>query len=274
MNIKLINDITKIRYLFYGFVLFVFCRFYYLNLLLHQFESPIINFPEADNTFWLTLYLGIPQFLAQKFTTSLILDASLFIIPCLCIIYKNSRILPLLFFILYLFYFITISNFQAHHAHNLNGILMLSILFCFKSRTFVPFFYFLRFYTLFIFVSSACWKLFRGSVFHMDHMSNTFFSIHIYSLTNQPTSPFSFFIKYLIDHAFVSQSIFIVGTLIQLSFLIGFFTKKYDRILIALFCFFFVGNYLFNRIPFIEFYVLLITLMNWKALNISFNNKK
>ncbi len=267
MNTKLNNDITNIRYLFYGFVIFVFCRLYYLNLLLHQFESPIINFPDADNTFWLVLFLGVPQFLAKNFTISFLFDASLFIIPCLCIIYKKSRTFPLIFFILNLLYFISISSFQAHHAHNLNGVLMLSILFCFKPNTFVLLFYFLRYYTLFVLVSAACWKIFRGSIFHLEHMSNTFFAIHINSLSNHPTSTYSIFIKYLIDHPTISQTIFILGTLIQTSFLIGFFTKKYDHILMILFCCFFIGDYLFNGLPFIEFYVFLIPLMKWKELN-------
>jgi hypothetical protein len=270
MNINLNNDITNIRYLFYGFVIFIFCRFYYLNLLLHQFESPIINFPDADNTFWLILFLGIPQFLAKNFTISLLFDASLFILPILCIIYKKSRILPLVFFFFNLLYFISVSSFQAHHAHNLNGILILSILFCFRPNTFVPLFHFLRYYTMFVMVSAACWKIFRSSIFHLEHMSNTFFALHLNTLSDHPASTYSIFIKYLMDHPTLSQSIFILGTLIQSSFLIGFFTKKYDRLLIILFLCFFSGDYVFNELSFIEFYVFLIPLMKWKELKSSF----
>ena len=226
MSTNLFKDIKRIRYLYYGFVLVVFLRFYYLNLLLHQFESPVLNFPDADNTFWFFLYLGIPQFLVKNFTISFLFDLSLFLVPVLCLIFNKTRVFPFIFSALFLIYFITISNFQAHHAHNLNGILMISVLFFCKPKTVVYVFYFLRYYLLFVLVSAALWKIFRGSVFHLDHMSNTFFAQHLYSLTDHPSSTYSIIIKYFINHPLLSQSIFVIGTLLELIFVVGFLLKS------------------------------------------------
>ncbi len=271
MSISPINDIKKIRYLYYGFVLIVLVRFYDLNLLLHQFESPVLNFPDADNTFWFILYTGIPQFLVKNFTISLLFDLSLFIVPVLCLIFNRTRIFPVLFSIIFFLYFITVSNFQAHHAHNLNGILMLSILFYCTPKTFASVLYFFRYYVLFVMVSAALWKIFRGSVFHLDHMSNTFLLQHLYVLTDHPSSTYSTVIKYLMDHPILSHLIFIMGTLLEFVFLIGFFTKKYDKLLIILFCCFFIGDYAINQLPFFEFYIFLIPLLHWKEINEFYN---
>ncbi len=260
------SNILIIKKIFFGFTTCVIFKFYWSNMLLHQLQGPIFNFPEADNVYWLLLVAGIPQFLVKNETISLTYDCLLILSSLLCLFIERSRVWPFLFSILFFLYFVTINNFQAYHSHNLIGILMMSILFWFSERLFFPLFSFLRYYLLFIFTSAGIWKIARGSIFMQENMSNLLKKQHFLMLVEKDGSFYSSFINFFISHSVLSQTIFILATILEVSFVVGFFTKRFDTILALVFVVFFVVNYLLNQLYFFEFHILIVLLLPWMKL--------
>lgn len=260
-----------IHYLFYGFCLLILVKTYFTHLLLSQLESPVLILPHADNTYWFFHLLQIPETLIAS-PVAMLFDITLLISPLLCITFSNKRWPTVLFSLLFLCYFITSNSFRGHHTSNLNGILLFSFIFWFKKDFwFTMGFYLMRYYLLFIMASAALWKLCRGSVFQANHMTEVLKYQQLDSFIYHPDAYFSKIIMYFIKHPDLAQGLFILATTIQLTFLIGFFTKKYDRLLLVLFFCFFLGDYFFMGLSFVETYILAITLLPWESLLTAYN---
>jgi len=56
------------------------------------------------------------------------------------------------------------------------------------------------------------------------------------------------------------MALLIVGFLTQAAFLVGFFTRKFDQILLVLFFSFFIGNYFIMDLGFAPVYILCLPL--------------
>jgi len=260
-SLSQLKTIQSVKIIFYIFCVFVIAKAYFSNLLLHQLALPSLILPYADNTFWFFHFLGIPQYLVGSFSVSLLFDITMFVSILACLFLKKIKAFPIIFFLLFLCYFITLNSFRNHHAHNLIGVLLMSFSLCFQcSNLFAIGFFALRYYLLFIMSSAALWKLFRGSVFNLEHMSECLKLQHISYLVNNSNNLYADFIYFLINSQFISQTIFIAGFLIQLSFILGFFTEKYDKMLLVLFFTFFIGDYLLMDLAFVELYILSVTL--------------
>lgn len=236
--------------LFYLFC-FVVMLFYFLdNRLLFQLEKPVLLYPSADNFYWLLLLLNIPQTIVME---GIYFDLFLLVSITLCIV-KPKPPYNLLFFALYTLYYATINIYFAHHMHSQMGIWLISLVLCFNNKNAYRFWELARYYTCFIFVSAALWKIGRGSVFHVEHLSLV---ITGQVENNNP----NFLQQFLIQHAGFSYIGFLIITALQGLFFIGFFTKKWDKMLISLFLIFFLLDFLVMHLHFIEIYPLLLTFM-------------
>jgi len=71
---------------------------------------------------------------------------------------------------------------------------------------------------------------------------------HVTNLLDQPNSWFSNFITYLITHKTLSYIIYLLATLSEFVFIVGFFTKKFDRLLIVIFITFVALDYFLMEI--------------------------
>jgi hypothetical protein len=95
------------------------------------------------------------------------------------------------------------------------------------------------------------WKFAQGGIFHPDQMSGVLLYQHKELLTNSPgywqTNLLVFNQAYKI-----SYFLYAAACLFELSFLIGFFTKKYDRYLVAFFLGFLIIDYFIMRIAYFD----------------------
>lgn len=106
----------------------------------------------------------------------------------------------------------------------------------------------LRILFLIIFFSSGLWKIRTGAIFNTEQMSGILLLQHAGYLVSNANDWFSRFIYFLVEHPVISYSLYLLATAIELSFAIGFFTKKYDRLFIILFCLFVAFDYFLMRI--------------------------
>ena len=251
----------KMRFVVFVFSIFVLIFHFYTNTLLHQLCSPVFVFPEADNIYWVFQLLNIPKFLVSNYWIALSFDSLFFLFAILSLIYRNNRVFPILFWIFLITYFIFLNTFLCHHVHMLVGLIFITIPFMVDKKHFAFLWDGVRYYALFIYVSSALWKIFRGNLFDDEHFSNILHEQSINLLSVSPSDFRAGLIQYLLQHPTSAYIVDLLGIIAQLSFLIGFFTKKFDRMLIVIGIAFHLFTYLLMDILYIELFVLYLTMI-------------
>ncbi len=102
----------------------------------------------------------------------------------------------------------------------------------------------LRIVFIIIFFSASLWKLFTAAVFNETQMSAVLLVQHTNYLASANNDFFGNIILYLIKHTGFAYTLYLGAFCIEFIFAIGFFTKKFDRYLILLFCLFLTFDYL------------------------------
>lgn len=255
----------KKKQYFFGSAFAILCYHFFNNSLLSQLSLPLpppLIFPSIANTYWAVLATGIYHFVISNSLYSVALDVSLMALPLLVLLLPNNRILFCSFFLLSSFYFIALNIIAGHHFHSLVGVVFIAFVFCFKHERFEKLWQAVRYYTLFVFVSAAVWKIGRLNVFEPMQMVNILKAQHAQFLYEQPSSIHAMLIRWLIQNDSICSSLLIGAMLIQLIFAAGFFTQKTDFFLLILMIIFVVMNYVVMRIVSVELLVLGISLLS------------
>lgn len=118
----------------------------------------------------------------------------------------------------------------------------------------------LRYVFLFFFFSAGVWKLYWGGVFVPRQLSFALTGQHAHFLTLSPNAAFTKFILWLIDHPQIGWLLYASATLTELFFVVGFFSKRWDRWLVVMFLLFLVLDHLIMRIAYYEMIPMVIPL--------------
>ena len=110
----------------------------------------------------------------------------------------------------------------------------------------------MRYFFLFFFASAAIWKLRQGGTFNPEQMSGILLMQHKEYLVSAPDYWYTHFIYWLVKHQAIGFVLYLTGTLLEMVFIIGFFTKKYERILLMLFIAFLIMDFFIMRISYFE----------------------
>jgi hypothetical protein len=250
----------------FGFALLIlYYRFISASILSAMSQPPFI-FEENEVVYKYFLLSGIPQFLTSGSLVPALFDVCWYALPILFLL-TMQRVYAILFTLVTTIYFLTYNIAAAHHYHGLVGVLVISIPFWSKKE---ERFHFLweaaRYYWLYVFASAALWKILRGSVFYTEQLSNVLKSQQINLLLQHPDNFKAHIAQYLIANPSVAHIVLIVNVFIQLSFAIGFFTKKFDGYLFWLAIIFSIANYYVMGIVSFELLILNFTLMNWQSV--------
>jgi hypothetical protein len=116
-----------------------------------------------------------------------------------------------------------------------------------------------------MFASAAMWKILRGALVEPQQMSHILMEQHANYMVSDCTAWKCGFHAYLIQSPALSQTIYIVATLLEMAFIAGFFTRKYDKLLVLLLVVFIAFNQLIMRIPYWAILVSAITLWDSSA---------
>jgi len=256
----------RARYFYLGCVLIFAVRFV-SSTLFSQLSQPVLIDPGIDNTYWLFHWLGIPHTVTHSVLWSAVLDILIFLLPIMASLIPGRRIVAFLFTVLVSIYQITYSTYAIHHYHSLLGVLFLSVPFWFGSgQRFTFVWEAARYYFFFIFSSAALWKLSSGALWEPSQMQAILMSQHAQTIYEYPDSMLTHFHSYLIAHADIARLFLLAGFAIQLSFFGGFFTKKFDRLYLALFVAFFIMNYFLMNIISFELFIFCLVLLDWDKI--------
>jgi hypothetical protein len=227
----------------------IYSWFIYHGLLFSLIE-PVFFLNRLDvthNIFMLTNlqhYLLNSEWLRIGFDTIYLLLPLLLLYTCL----KEKKIQTVVavvmvaFNILYNSFFSTIS---VVSIENFGAWMFVPLVFL--ARTPKSFYYTMhicRLLFIIIFLSAGLWKIRAGGVFNIEEMSAILFRQHGSYLAVGNDGWYSSFITYLINHQGLSYALYLFATVSEIAFVVGFFTTRFDKYLIVLFCLFAISDYL------------------------------
>ena len=129
------------------------------------------------------------------------------------------------------------------------GWVLIPLIFMFKNvRSFYFALHCMRYIFILIFFSAGLWKIRGGGVFNIEQMSAIFVRQHSGLLLDVAGNWYEEMIRFFIRRLPLSYSIYIAGTIAELLFVIGFFTRKYDRFLIGVVVSFMILDFLLMKI--------------------------
>lgn len=220
-------------------------------------------YQELDVVYWLLMISSLPNVLASPF--ALLFDVVLFAAALAAIIWPRKRTGPLLFFVVYSFYFVLYNSVSGHHYVYMLGVLFTNFAFVFaKPERFGATLLFCRFIFLFVFGSAGLWKLFRGNLTHPPQMRHTLVEMNITALTSGEDSFRLEVVQWLLAHQGWAHFIWIVMIVLELFFLLGYFSLKWDRLILACYLFFAGGAFFLFQVLQFENLFFLVTL--WPVL--------
>lgn len=121
----------------------------------------------------------------------------------------------------------------------------------FVSRSDTGFYFSLnsiRYLFLLFFFSAGLWKIRTGAIFNTEQMSGVLLLQHAAYLVDAPSDWFTKCVNYLVIHKQFSFLLYLSVTAAELVFVIGFFTKKYDKVLMVIFLLFVLFDFILMRI--------------------------
>ncbi len=247
--------------LFYALMLFK----WWSGLFLYQFRPEIFN-TRFDLVSWFLMNTGLHQWLINQSLRWVLFDVAFYILPLFywLAFLKNSKLaraVALVMLIVNWIYIQCYTLFPTNSIESYTCWLLFPILFLTsRLRSFFFVLQGLRYYFLFIFASAGTWKIIQLGIFNADQMSGVLLYQHKEFLTSSPGYWLTNFFYWLINHPFWGYLLYLAGTLTELFFIAGFFTKKPDRWLISAFIVFVVLDLFIMRIYYWELAPFLITL--------------
>jgi len=249
----------------YSIIFYVLMIYKWLNgMFLYQLR-PSFFYTREDLVTWLFMRIGIHQWLLNNNAGCILLDILFYSAPLLLLIASRSKKINFVAALwMLVINWVYVQCYTLYPTNSIEGYiawLLFPFLFLFSNgKTFSLLLEGLRYFFLFTMASAGIWKFLQGGIFHLDQMSGVLLYQHKELLTNSPGYWQTNFIWYLIRHTTMSYFLYAAACFIELSFLIGFFTKKYDRYLVTAFLVFLVMDYLIMRIAYFEWLPFVIIL--------------
>lgn len=257
-----------------GALLTVYCGFFYAVLLFFAAHGRLLSQYQAIsfhfNRDLLELGLigtGLPRYMILHPWTYGVADGGSFLLPALIVVHfilrrRFSFLLGVIFtcwlliyFLLmnifwegrpepYIIYFLLSFAFMTSRDDRLNDVLLCT-----------------RWYFLYFFSTAALWKILRGAVFNLREMSNIILTQHSGLLTGPCSGLRCRFYVFLIDHPVISWLFYLAAVLVEAAFLVGFFTRRWDRWLAGLAILFVIADYWMMGLPYWQVLVGLYPLL-------------
>ena len=226
-----------------------------------QWGAPVLVQPNLDATYWLFIYCGAAAFFS-KGVGAYFLSGLLFLLPILSIFYRKNKISAYIcgfYSLALLVYALVFNTYSGTHTSYLYGLWFVSLAFCFfDDIKFGLAWEGVRHYACWIYASAFGWKLVRGFWHFPLHAKAIIMHENTTYLLQNPDTYLAQALRFLIAHEQFAHYFLNIGMLLQGVFIIGFFTKKYDRWLFWLPFAFHCTTYFLLDVAFFEFLILQI----------------
>lgn len=260
--------ITRVTLLYY--LVFLLWRMA-SHILPYQLEEPVLTKLRYDFSFWLFRLAGLDRLLVESKTGAIIFTAALLLSCILAIIFPRKRGYIISFSILYLMFTIASNMYLCHSLHYYGMMTWIAVAFWSKKdEIFELLWEGMRYYACWIYGSAFVWKFINGVFFQWNAGVLSFKNNLTEYLYYNPDTAVAHIYYYFLQHSFWLNIGHKFVFLLEGSFIIGFFTKKFDKYLIASGLMIFMSIYFFSDVFFAELQILLLTFLPvtvWRSLN-------
>ncbi|MEO7294097.1 MAG: hypothetical protein ABIW34_13390 [Ginsengibacter sp.] len=268
MNNNFAKERIVIERLVLVYILFFLLFRYFTNATPSHILQPPLYLIQFDPLYWLFKFSFLSLINSNQLAAD-IFDAILFASCALAILFPLKRLF-VIFFSLFLLIYAVIYNISiVHHAHPLSLTIIVTLPFWVRRSTDWKLMWEgMRYYVCFIYTASFIWKSVLGNSFFVwnNGVTSTKLNLAEYIYHN----PYSFsagIMKYFIAHPALLNTGHVLVILFEGCMVIGFFTKKYDKLLILLPVIIHLATYFFSDVFFIEILVGLFTFLNARQIN-------
>ena len=253
------KQVTRIVF---GLILFALLYRFFSNSLLHQLQFPVLKYSWVDLSFWAAHLIKIPEFLTGNFWIALTFDLLLVGSAASSLFFLKRSIFPIVFSVLFAFYFVTYNSFSAYHTHCMVGILLITVPFWFRDNKSMSLLWEgLRYFTCFIYFSAFLWKILRGALFNSDQGVGIFMNEGGAFLIQNPGSVSGQLFAYFTANPEAASMLVIAGVIVEAFFIVGFFTRRFDLILFTLPILFHFITWMLLDVFFFELLILNLTFL-------------
>ncbi|MFN8283491.1 MAG: hypothetical protein U0U67_09775 [Chitinophagales bacterium] len=231
-----------------GIVALYFIFWLYQGHFLFQLHHPTLINTGIDNTYWLLCILRIPQTIMQF---PLLFDLLFVVVSIISFATKNKWSFRFLL-IVSIVHIITFNVFTGMHTKSCVFLPMLLLPFCF-DKLFDLVWQGVRYYFLFVLVSAAFYKILNGGLFHPNQFVHILENQHAELSILNPTNYTYLLSVWLIQHAAIANMLWYALFVMEAIFLIGFFTRKFDSILLVVLVLFMLSTFILMRISLFDF---------------------
>ena len=244
-------------------------------MLLYQ-QQPVFIYDTFDVFSWLFMRTGIHQWLLQ--TKYFVLFDWVYYSAPLSLLIASFTSRKLISFAAVYILLVSWIYLQCYFLYPISSytIFIAWLIFPFifianNDKTFALLFEGVRYFFLYFFLSAGAWKIINGSVFNPVHFSAVLIEQHKEMLTASKGYWLSHFYQYLIGNTALSYTLYLTVWVMELSFITGFFTRRYDRYLAFIYFVFLIADYFVMRIPYFETLPFVLTLY-LRPVNVSVRN--
>lgn len=233
------------------------------GILPHQLAAPAIYKLDYDFSLWSLKLSGIAGLITGNATAGIIFSSLLFLCGGLAFFFPRKRLWTLSYAVLYLLYAITFNIYICHGTSYQAGFAV--ILFAFAAGTdedFSLWWRTMRYYACFIYGTCFLWKIIHGAIWDWDHGLDCMKLNLAEYLYHYPQTMMSSIYAWLIRHSVWVNAGDKLVFFAEGAFLLGFFTKKFDRLLIFCAILIFLSVYLFADVFFLELLVIIFPLLS------------
>lgn len=212
--------------------------------LLHSISDAKIFDLWLDRSFWLLFLSNIPQTIIKNEVLCFLLDFTILLLPLVFWISKK-RIFLVAFLVSYIVFSFTYEAYGFFHSKTSLLPLLGFLPYLSKKATFDLLFKGIRYYLIFVMVSAGLYKIFNGGVFDFYYFNSILINQHFLAIAENKHLPL---ISFLMKQPLICYGIYLGGTLIELFYVMGCFTYKYDKFLLVFLGLFIASTFVFFRI--------------------------
>ena len=192
-------------------------------------KAPYFNIG-VDPFYWIFYGLYIPQTILKYPIIASVLDFATIGLLILSLFKFNEKWIRYAVLLLMLYY-ASLTGYLGHRNYQSGFVLVLMPL-MFKSEKNKMFaFEFLRYWILFFYTSSAIFKIGGDGIFNPNHLSSIFSNQLLPYYVEQNMGVRSSVNSFLNNFKNITQLLFLIAIIFEIFSVVGFFTKKYDKLI-------------------------------------------
>lgn len=234
---------------------------FWFNGLLFSLVNPVFFLNRLDFTRNIFMMGNMQHFIMNYQWLRVCLDVTYMALPIVLTIavmvnFKYKAIIAFCTIAFTLVYAIFFSAFTYISIEGYISWLLLPLIL--SARTTKEFYYYLhaiRILFILFFVSAAIAKIRSGVIFNTEQMAAILLKQHNIYLVSNPADLFTKSINFIVKHKAIGCIFFVCGTVAELLFATGFFTRRFDGYLIWVFCIFLAGDLFLMRINYFTWMV-------------------